>query len=460
MVASAILNGTTPRAQAPLQNHPKSPQSAPDSHRRHSLPHHFLPPSLWSANTSTASLIESEAAARGEHIYDEATAAHRISALRQLNGATPSRHRYAKSTGARSSTFNSPVIVRTYSGAARPRSIQRSIVSVKKESGLLAMAAGKMEMKMPPVEAFTFKGIMEEIKHGVAEDLERIAEICARSRYSLSNQYEVHMPPHGRGEPIPPLLGLGMGPPNNIGGPTLQAISSDDEQIRPVGRGSRGGRRTKSVAYGTLETIMSSSRSSDEDKTKKKPAAVLAEEVRGRQVKKEREKKAGEDAAEQGTTQAGPVTGSHSRHVRSKSASFAAMVIDNAQSVKQDSISQLMSPISLISEPARPQTSTTTDMDNISLLQADQSPTMHSFMSRQPTLIRNESMASTLKPESDRKPSLLGGLGSWLPWAMNSPSNNQTQGRMRSASHAEGSLRELLKATDVDRKGKGVDRSG
>jgi hypothetical protein len=56
-----------------------------------------------------------------------------------------------------------------------------------------AMAARNVELKLPPVEAFTFKGIMEEIKHGVAEDLERIAEICARSKYSLSNQYEVHV---------------------------------------------------------------------------------------------------------------------------------------------------------------------------------------------------------------------------------------------------------------------------
>ena len=36
------------------------------------------------------------------------------------------------------------------------------------------------------------------------------------------------------------------------------------------------------MAYGTLETIMSSSRSSEEDKSKKKSAAELAEEVRTR----------------------------------------------------------------------------------------------------------------------------------------------------------------------------------
>jgi hypothetical protein len=48
-----------------------------------------------------------------------------------------------------------------------------------------------------------------------------------------------------------------------------------------------------------------------------------------------------------------------------------------------------------------------------------------------------------------------------LPWARASAQGESSiQGRTRSASHAEGSLRELLKSTDFDRKGKGVDRTG
>ncbi|KAG4433152.1 hypothetical protein IFR05_011365 [Cadophora sp. M221] len=474
MATDAILNSSTPRA-LPALNHPSlhgqhqpkhkhnpnTPQSAPDSHRRHSLPLHFLPPSLWSANTSSASLVvESEEAARGEHILDEATVAHRISALRQLNGATHSRHRYAKSTGARNSTFSQPVIVRTYSGAARPPSKQRDIVTVKKENGWSAMAAGKMELKMPPVEAFTFKGIMEEIKHGVAEDLERIAEICARSKYSLSNQYEVHMPPHGRGEPILQNVGLGVGHHPVGGGPTLQAIGSDDEQTRPLGRGSRGGRRTKSAAYGTLETIMSSSRSSDEDKSKKKPAAVLAEEVRGRAAKKELQEESKKHVTEE-AIEAGPAVERPSKHVRSKSASFASMIIDNAQGSKHDTASQVLSPTFLISEPARPQTSTATNIETVSVFETDQYPSSNLQSFTSPKLIRNESIASTLKPEPEARPSILGNLGSWLPWARSVGSSSEIfQGRQRSTSHAEGSLRDLLKSTDFDKKGKSVDRTG
>ena len=401
--------------------------------------------------------MESEEAARGEHILDEATVANRISALRQLNGATRSRHRYAKSTGARNSTFSQPVIVRTYSGAARPRSSQqRNIIAVKKEHGLSAMAKGNMELKLPPVEAFSFKGIMEEIRHGVSEDLERIAEICARSKYSLSNQYEVHMPPHGRGEPILHTVGAGA----NAGGPTLQAIGSDDEGIRHVER-RRGGRRTKSAAYGTLETIMSSSRSSDEDKSKKKPAAVLAEEVRGRAAKKELSPSK-LDVREE-VVEAGPAPERPAKHVRSKSASFASMIIDNAQGFKQDAASHVISPTSLISEPARPQTSTA-DIENTPSFDEPgpfTSPSLQTLMSPKPSMIRNESRASTLFPEPEDRPSILGSLSSWLPWSRSAASfGGSFEGRMRSASHAEGSLRELLKSTDFDKKGKGVDRSG
>ena len=454
-------SGTTPHAQAlPAFDHPtlppKSPHSAPDPSRRHSLPLHFLPPSLWSSNTSSASLVvESEEAARGEHILDEATVAHRISALRQLNGATRSGHRYAKSTGARNSTFSQPVIVRTYSGAARPRSEQRDIVTAKKENGHASVAPAKMDLKMPPVEAFSFKGIMDEIRHGVTEDLERIAEICARSKYSLSNQYEVHMPPHGRGEPFLSTVSLTSGP-NSNSGPTLQAIGSDEEQTRHIGRGSRGGRRTKSVAYGTLETIMSSSRSSEEDKSKKKPAAEIAEEVRGRAARKELQKKA--EVVEDAIEPSGPSQERPSKHVRSKSATFASVIIDNAQGFKHDAAAQMVSPTSLISEPALPQTSTAADI-NVPILDQPVSPTLQSLMLQKPATIQNESRASTLRPEPEGRPSILGSLSSWLPW--NRTAEERTfQGKARSASHAEGSLRDLLKSTDGDKKGKDIDRTG
>ncbi|CAL3970110.1 hypothetical protein PZA11_006402 [Diplocarpon coronariae] len=444
-----------------LQSRPRPPQSAPDSRRRHSLPLQFLPLSLWGANTSSASLVASEEAACGEHILDEATVAHRISALRQLNGATRSRHRYAKSTGARNSTFSQPVIVRTYSGAARPRSEQRDIVTVKRESGFAAMAAGRMELKMPPAEAFTFKGIMDEIRQDVSEDLERIAEICARSKYSLSNQYEVHMPPHGRGEAVLQTVGLGVASKPVVGGPSLQAIGSDDEQPRHVGK--RSGRRSKSVAYGTLETIMSSSRSSEEDKSKKKPAAVIAEDVLARAAEKELQAAASKEEAADNAIESGKPPERPSKHGRSKSASFASLVIDNAHGSKLDASSHFVSPASLLSEPACPQTSTASGLENGPVFESYQykSSRLQSLMSPKTTMIRNnESIASTLRPEGEHQSSILGNIGSWLPWSRHATTSNQVfQGRKGGDFNAEGSLRDLLRSTNLDQKGKSVDRS-
>lgn len=452
-MAVTNLNGELPQPARPADSNGhngaltppfKGTQSLPDRSRRHSLPHHFLPQNLWSANTSTASLIETEEAARGEHILDEATVAHRISALRQLNGATHTRHRYAKSTGARNSTFSQPVIVRTYSGM-RPQSRQKE-APIKKE----VQTMGKAEL--PPIEAFTFKGIMESIHSGVAEDLERIAEICARSRYSLSNQYEVHMPPHGDGDPF---LIHTSATAIQTGGPTLEAIPSDDEQPRPNSRPPRTGRhRTKSMAYGTLETIYSSSKSSEEEKTKKKAAKVIAEEVRGRAVKKA---SAASDVSARKANSQHPIDGPSTapprpRQPRLQSTTFASVLIDSTSSSKGDATSRLLSPAALVSEPARPQTSVT-DQDLPTL---EESSTLVSALVS--PLSRQGSTSSTLRPMPESRPSVLGNLSSWLSWGRSGDEGGVQ--RVRSTSHAEGSLRELLKGTDFDRKGKGVDRTG
>jgi hypothetical protein len=407
------------------------------------LPPITLSQNLWSANASTASLIETEEAARGEHILDEATVAHRISALRQLNGATRTGHRYAKSTGARNSTFNQPVIVRTYSETRRQRRPRE--LPVKKE----IQNMGKAEL--PPVEAFSFKGIMESIQSGVAEDLERIAEICARSRYSLSNQYEVHMPPHGDGDPF--LLNT-PGNAMRTGGPTLEAIASDDELPRLNGRPSRGNRqRAKSMAYGTLETIYSSSKSSEEDKSKKKPAKVIAEEVRGRAARKAPPV----SAATIGTLNDQPDNANQiprPKQARSQSASFASRLIDSVQTNRGDAATRFISPSALISEPARPQTSITEqDPSNIDGFVNDPS-------NRLPP-VRHDSRASNPRVVSDQRTSVFSNLSSWLPWSRTADaSTGSTSERPLNKSYAEGSLRELLKSSDADRKGKGVDRVG
>lgn len=306
--------------------------------------------------------------ARGKSIpLDDSIAAHRTSALRELNSSFPSpvlRHQQAKSTGAQSTTYSQPVIVRTYSGPPqspstsahyRPPSSGRRASSRASGSrripyipnglassstwdpaanssndaqragwGLanslfgMARSKGKKggfipwpwvagtdgqsqkdETKLPPIEAFSYKGFMADLQTttDIRSDLDRIAEICARSRYCLSDKYDSHVAPHGSGASF--MASVSQHPSHSKGhrrgasspgGPTLQAVPSDDDESSARGhrrrRGGIGGGRRRSAAYGTLETIMSSSRSSEEDKTKKKSAADIAEAVRGRAARK------------------------------------------------------------------------------------------------------------------------------------------------------------------------------
>lgn len=446
-----------PASIDPFPESPLRAQSVPDASRRHSLPAHYLPTTLWNSNPPPASIIETSDFVQGEHTLDEATIAHRISALRQLNGATATRtnHRYAKSTGARNSTFSQPVIVRTYS-ESRPASRTRE----KPETGVRkGFSKGKVEL--PPLEAFTFKGIMDSIQSSVAEDLERIAEICARSRYSLSNQYEVHMPPHGVGEgylvpvvsaPVGPIL-----PGSTLQGPTLQATESDDEGIRTAAPRRRQ-RRVRSMAQGTLETIYSSSKSSEEEKAKKGSASVLAEKVRGRVAKKTAAEAMPIDIR-------GAESARRTKSFRTKSATFASAIVDNAQGFKHEPTVQLTSPSSLLSDSARPQPSMSIDHHSTALTDTTltSSPILSPIVSK-PTLIRNESMASTLRPQdsSSHKTFGLRSLSAWLPWGRAGFGDGLFGGGPRSTSHAEGALRDLLRArgADGDRKGKGIVRGG
>ncbi|KAL2269740.1 hypothetical protein VTJ83DRAFT_1924 [Remersonia thermophila] len=192
------------------------------------------------------------------------------------------------------------------------------------------------EPKLPPLEAFSFKSFMDDLEapgdNSISADLDRIAEICARSRYSLSNQYEVHVPPHGSGASFLSSPPVSSSAPSRKGHSrdrssslTLQVIPSDDESlpIRPGhSRRRNPAARRRSVAYSTLETIISSSRSSEEDKSKKKKSAEdLVSDVRGKAAVKE----ARSDPAISIPTL-----------VRRKSASFAAVVLDTAGGSSSD----------------------------------------------------------------------------------------------------------------------------
>ncbi|ROT43099.1 hypothetical protein SODALDRAFT_355294 [Sodiomyces alkalinus F11] len=430
--------------------------------------------------------------AKGKPIpLDDDTTAHRTSALRELNTHYPSRLRYAKSTGTQNSAYSQPVLVRTYSGGrGRTSNATRSATggdkagygpgtsvtsgtaaSVRRvvafrsrpgaqQYGLLSMARAKVlrgsqahdaTVKLPPIEAYSFKSMMANLEAEGGEsdinaDLDRIAEICARSRYSLSNQYEVHVAPHGSGVAF---LASASSRRQLATGRTLQAMSSDDERNnrRHRKKASLGGKR-RSVAIGTLETIISSSGSSEEGKSKEKLASEIAEEVRERTAQTASAYLAEGDNENTGSRTNPEVDNNRRKLTRKKSSSLATAMIGNARQVPSasDAASARNSSSTLLSEPALPKTSTShlevrTEPDNVNENASNK-------VGEQPGTEgpRLEAGDETQSPEPR---GLLEGLSGWMPaWSLPpvmalSPASAQGGA---SPSHAEGSLRELLKS--------------
>lgn len=418
---------------------------------------------------------------------------NRTSALRELNNNYPSRHRYERSTGAQSSTYSEPVIVRSYysplpsrpistsrggvivhggagtvsqsgnSATAERRSLPFATTVTTARNGMLSRmgrardrkrfgAGGPEEAKLPPVEAFTFKSFianMEAQEDGsdINADLDRIAEICAKSRYSLSNQYEVHYAPHGSGSSF-----LGVSRRQDTQGPTLQVVSSDDERSMKRQRRRRDGARRNSKAMGTLETIMSSSRSSDEDRSKKKSAAEIAEEVRGRATRKESGNTSPTTSSRSMTDEQysqGEQTAPKTPPGR-RSASLALIDGSKQNFTPADPTSPRNSATALVGEPALPQAST-------SQLEIRTAPDERAKENHPPAVPSCPARAGSLDTgpvaraaisSADQANGLISTLSGWVPWR--SPdTTNKSPGR------AEGSLRELLRTTDI--KGKGVE---
>lgn len=508
---------TTIYSDAPLAG----PRKSRSSQRRSTLPFSF-PFFQLSSNTSGTSLVSSTA--EGKPIpLDDSTAAHRTSALRELNSNFPSpvaRHHCTKSSGAQSSTYSQPVIVRTYSGppgsqghsrsnshSARrqgplsPTSTSISYVSPvahsrpagsRQNGGLVNMGRGKPNKKMPwpwkqgqeqehpadrlpPYEAFSFKTIMANMQAQSTEvdkALDGIAEIYARSRYSLSNQYEVHVAPHGSGasliSSVPSLSmrrrGHARDDPSQSG-PTLQAIQSDDDDNSATARAQRrrryGGRR-RSAAHSTLETIMSSSRSSEEDKTKKKSASELVEQTRGRAASKSDRSSSGSPSTNAKNKGVQEDEDASRKPTRKRSKSFANAIIE-ADTSKNQTVSDMASPrnssSALLSEPSLPQTSSshleirTTPNDLFGDASTQGSQPESPGSSDQTVTQFLQGLAPRNEPKASGS-GLISGLGNWVPWksTLAAPAG-------ASPSEAEGSLRELLKTVDVKDKGKSVERT-
>ncbi|KAJ3552533.1 hypothetical protein NPX13_g11089 [Xylaria arbuscula] len=297
---------------------------------------------------------------------------------------------------------------------------------------------------------------MAEIEQDIGADLDRIADICARSRYSLSNQYEIHVAPHGSGasyaqegtaaEAVDPST-------HDHSGPTLQAISIDEEHSS-ANNGRRVLVRRRSAAYGTLETIASSSRSSDSDRSKRKSAAEIAAQVRGRV-----QHPSVEGAGAAYDTEFGPSRDPHGEQTNQSSRArptLAAAIFGHSRAQNYyHPQTPRTSNTDLVAEPAVPETShshlvSTTATEGKS---SEDRGIGLSVKEQVSVSVSNSVAAAAISAPEDPKdqPSLLGGFRFGIPWIGSSSMNLASTAQKPNSgtkSYAEGTLRHLLGITE------------
>jgi hypothetical protein len=201
-------------------------------------------------------------------------------ALRALNApafhSSPAKSKSAKSTSSRTTVTSQPVVVRTYSGSrhtSRPGSgfnTPRSFAmnGHQHASGLTAGLANRSE-QLPSADDFSFSAILRAVDPEIRDAIDAIAEICARSRMSLADEYDSHLPPQGEITSAGPgwaastgaLVGRGRLSRVNQGWAaenTLMAVpeaSSSSERLAQE-KVTSSKKRSQS-AYGSLKSVIS-----------------------------------------------------------------------------------------------------------------------------------------------------------------------------------------------------------
>ena len=115
--------------------------------------------------------------------------AHEAALGRSTGQDSPSR-KGPKVSDSESVASNQPVLVKEYSqDASFSSSPKQSKMRSPKRSG------GRSSSELPPLESFSFQDILASIDSDVAISIDKIAEICGRSKMSMADEYSSHMPP-------------------------------------------------------------------------------------------------------------------------------------------------------------------------------------------------------------------------------------------------------------------------
>ncbi|KAF1954228.1 hypothetical protein CC80DRAFT_494047 [Byssothecium circinans] len=360
-------------------------------------------------------------------------------ALRALNApafqshasSTITNSKPAKSTSSRTTLSSQPVVVRTYSGSRHnsrnssglgsPRYTNMNGHGRHNPSALSAgLASGSG--RLPSIEEFSFSAILRAVDPEIRDAIDAIAEICARSRMSLADEYDAHLPPQGEITGTGPGWAAGMGSLVGRGRisrvgqgwaaaeNTLTAVpeaSSSSERLSGDGRTTAGTSKKRSQsAYGSLKSVISGGSG---------------------------KRRALDDGS--GSAEAGPST----RTEESKAQGPAWSV--NASSSDHPAITIVTSP----------QASKQLSLDTSSTIkdipeeaEGTSAARPQTAVPRQPTSHRRNASLMSLPPMRARS-GTLSSLTSWLPWPRLSHMDAHSQ---QDLTKAESRLREMLMAQE------------
>ena len=343
-------------------------------------------------------------------------------ALRALNApafhSSPAKSKSAKSTSSRITVTSQPVVVRTYSasrqhsrpgsGFSTPRSFAMNAHA--NASALSASLAGRSD-QLPSADDFSFSAILRAVDPEIRGAIDAIAEICARSRMSLADEYDAHLPPQGE------ITGAGPGWAASTGAlagrgrlsrvtqgwtaadNTLMAVpeaSSSTERLAQEGKVGSSKRRSQS-AYGSLKSVISGGSG--------KRKALDGDTYRDHDADSSRQV--------QGRRQSGPAWAVH------------------ASSTTHPSITLMTSP------KASKQLDTSSGLDDVPEDVGAQPQTA----TRQRAFAQRRGVSTMSLPASQARSGPLSSIASWLPWPRPPDLSTNSQQEL---TRAEARLREML----------------
>ncbi|KAI4243193.1 MAG: hypothetical protein LQ352_007073 [Teloschistes flavicans] len=87
-----------------------------------------------------------------------------------------------------------PVLVKQYSKGSRAASSSNQSTNMKQRR---QTRSNQVASEMPSLQKFSFQDILASIDPEVSASIDKIAEICGRSKMSLAHEYSSHLPPQG-----------------------------------------------------------------------------------------------------------------------------------------------------------------------------------------------------------------------------------------------------------------------